>query len=372
MHMKTTKTELMETINTELYAVLLERYARTNLRQVLQEYDGDTSLSLDKTERFLEDILAALASVDMGIDYLTAALTGNDPASISIVQKQLGRLGSAGAQLTRPSAPSKEEVHEGWAGRAYGETGPEAHEDEEDREAAPVEWPEGSEEEGDLRADTRLGGDWEGPAAVETEPTPRRPPKEYRREAIKILASFNINVGQEAIDILGWELYNKAQSAPTQDMDAPVGQSPWWRRVLKKAIGEDLRAGIDKPLLNEITKEELSAVRYFTQGQPYEVEKLLIQLLDRYGLALKDVEQLAAEISGMSPADINQEPAAMQQIKEELQAYLEEVYSKKQRDFMCAMKDTPDGDRPEGLSKGEAGHLCSAPMEKPKKKGNKK
>jgi DNA-binding transcriptional MerR regulator len=178
-------------------------------------------------------------------------------------------------------------------------------------------------------------------------------------------------VGRQAIDILGWELYNKAQSATTQDMDASVGESPWWRRVLKKAIREDLRAGIDKPLLNEVTKEELSAVRYFTQGQPYEVEKLLIQLLDRYGLSLEDVEQLAAEIGGMAPADINQEPAVMQQIKEELQAYLKEVYSKKQRDFMCAMKDAPEGDRPESLSQSEAEHLCSAPMEKPKKRKTK-
>ena len=144
---------------------------------------------------------------------------------------------------------------------------PEAHHDLDPEDDYPeLEWPEDSEE-GDLRADARLGGDWQG-GAIDDEPAPRRPPKEHRRQAIKILASFNLDVGQQAIDILAWELYNKAHSATTQDMDEPVGKGPWWRRVLNKAIGEDLKAGMKKPLLNEITKQELSAVRYFTKGQP--------------------------------------------------------------------------------------------------------
>lgn len=361
MHMKTTQTELMKTIDTELYAVLLEKYAHLQLRHVLQEQDEYPSL--DQTERLLGDILLALGSVDMSIDYLTAALTGNDPASINIMQKTVGRLGSAGAQLTKPTPPpppTQEGVRGGQAPEAHHDLDPEG-------EYPELEWPEDSDEEGSLRADTRLGGDWEG-SAIDDEPKPRRPPREYRREAIKILASFNIDVGQQAIDILAWELYNKAQSGTTQDMDAPVGKNPWWQRILKKAIREDLRSGMNKPLLNEVSKEELSAVRYFTQGQPYEVEKLLIQLLDRYGLALEDVEQLAAEIGSMEPADVSRAPATVQQIREELQNYLKEVYSQKQRDFMCAMKDAPHGDRPEGLSQDEADHLCKAPMEKPKSK----
>ena len=88
--MKTTQTELMKTIDTELYAVLLEKYAHLQLRHVLQEQDEYPSL--DQTERLLGDILLALGSVDMSIDYLTAALTGNDPASINIMQKTVGRL----------------------------------------------------------------------------------------------------------------------------------------------------------------------------------------------------------------------------------------------------------------------------------------
>jgi len=365
MHMKIPQTILMEAIDSELHGVLLEKYAQVQLKQILQEQDEYPSL--DQTERLLGDILAALGSVDMSIDYLTAALTGNDPASINIMQKTVGRLGSAGAQLTQPATPpppTQEGVRGGQAPEAHHDLDPEG-------EYPELEWPEDSDEEGDLRADARLGGDWEG-SAIDDEPKPRRPPKEYRREAIKILASFNIDVGQQAIDILAWELYNKGQSATTQDMEEPVGKSPWWRRVLKRAISEDLKAGMHKPLLNEISKEDLSVVRYHTQGQPYEVEKLLIQLLDRYGLSVEEIAQLASYTGEMEPEDVQQEPDALQQIREELHDYLEEVYSKKQRDFMCAMKDAPAGDRPESLSQGEAEHLCKAPMETPKSKRKKK
>ena len=42
---------------------------------------------------------------------------------------------------------------------------------------------------------------------------------------------------------------------------------------------------------------------------------------------------------------------------------IKEVYSDKQRKFMCAMKE-PGADRPEGLSKAEAEEMCSGPMKK--------
>jgi len=42
---------------------------------------------------------------------------------------------------------------------------------------------------------------------------------------------------------------------------------------------------------------------------------------------------------------------------------IKEVYSDKQRKFMCAMKE-PDADRPEGLSQAEAEEMCSGPMKK--------
>lgn len=40
---------------------------------------------------------------------------------------------------------------------------------------------------------------------------------------------------------------------------------------------------------------------------------------------------------------------------------LSEVYSDKQRRYMCAMTE-PDADRPKGLSKKEAEEMCSGPM----------
>ena len=47
-------------------------------------------------------------------------------------------------------------------------------------------------------------------------------------------------------------------------------------------------------------------------------------------------------------------------IKEELN----EVYSEKQRRYMCAMKDADSDERPEGLSQQEAEELCKGPMKK--------
>ena len=48
-------------------------------------------------------------------------------------------------------------------------------------------------------------------------------------------------------------------------------------------------------------------------------------------------------------------------IKEELDATMDEVYSEKQRRYMCAMAE-PDADRPKGLSQKEAEEMCSGPM----------
>ena len=41
---------------------------------------------------------------------------------------------------------------------------------------------------------------------------------------------------------------------------------------------------------------------------------------------------------------------------------LTEVHSKKQRNYMCAMKDKKADERPKGLSKAEAGEMCTGPM----------
>jgi len=225
-----------------------------------------------------------------------------------------------------------------------------------------------------LRADAVLGGgagDWQR-AKDEMTPPPKRPPKEYRRQAIHILASFNVDVGQQAIDVLAWELVRANASAPTQSMEVPVGKPSWLQNILKKAIKEDLKAHMGYHNLREAEQGQISAIRHFTQGMPYEVESILIQLVDRYGFDLEEAEQLANELKRMQGSELEGEPQLAQYVKEELEGYLDEVYSKKQRDFMCAMKDAPDGDRPDSLSQGEAEHLCSAPMEEPKSKRKEK
>lgn len=50
-------------------------------------------------------------------------------------------------------------------------------------------------------------------------------------------------------------------------------------------------------------------------------------------------------------------------VKAEEGLEIEEVYSEKQRRYMCAMAE-PDADRPEGLSQAEAEEMCSGPMKK--------
>jgi hypothetical protein len=248
---------------------------------------------------------------------------------------------------------------------------PQAHDDKEEGEFPELEWPEGTGEDPEgLRADAILGGGpggWQR-AKDEMTPPPKRPPKEYRRQAIHILASFNVDVGQQAIDILAWELVNAAAQAETEPLEGPAEKPSWLQKILGKAIREDLKAHMGQHNLREAEQGQISAIRHFTQGMPYEVESILIQLVDRYGFDLEEAEQLANELKRMQGSDLEGEPQLAQYVKEELEGYLDEVYSKKQRDFMCAMKDAPDGDRPESLSQGEAEHMCKAPMEKPKSK----
>ena len=45
---------------------------------------------------------------------------------------------------------------------------------------------------------------------------------------------------------------------------------------------------------------------------------------------------------------------------------IKEVYSDRQRKYMCAMKE-PDADRPEGLSQSEAEEMCTGPMKEEEK-----
>jgi len=94
--------KLTEMVTKELKNVLLEKYARTQIAQVLAEQEvGSTA----KIEELLEDVIEALGLIDLSIDYLTAALTGNDPASIGVAQKVLGRGGRVAPAMMGKSSP---------------------------------------------------------------------------------------------------------------------------------------------------------------------------------------------------------------------------------------------------------------------------
>ena len=271
---------------------------------------------------------------------------------------------------------------------------PQAHDDREEGDFPELEWPEGSEEEGGLRADTRLGGDWEG-AAIDDEPAPKRPPQVHRDEAIRLLASYVLEptigklpaeapiqllarlldrkgIGQQAIDILAWELYNKAAAAPTQSI-GPAGKPSLLKRMLGKAIKEDLKARMRQIVLHEVSQEQLSAIRYFTKGQPYEVESMMVQLVDRYGFDLDEVESLAGQLRQMQSGELEQEPDTPelgQMIKEELEAYLAE--KKKYKDsFYKAKEKTADELMASGTDEDDAYGIADTIVSKQGKKKKK-
>ena len=52
------------------------------------------------------------------------------------------------------------------------------------------------------------------------------------------------------------------------------------------------------------------------------------------------------------------------QLKQIIREELNEVYSEKQRRYMCAMKDADADERPKGLSQDEAEEQCKGPMKK--------
>jgi len=230
------------------------------------------------------------------------------------------------------------------------------------------EYEEPTGQPGDIEADTVFPGSGPGEwqAAKDAEAVKQRPPREYRREAIKLLASFNVKVGPQEIDIVAWQLYNNAMASETQPAEEPPGKLSFLKKAMKK-MG-----------LSEVTNAELSAIRYFTRGLSYDVEALLVQLMHKHDFTLNDVEVMAKELRGLGQGRLDPEPQKrmaesqlQKYIEEEIGVYLDEVYSDKQRDFMCTMKDAPHGERPESLSQGEAEELCKGPMKKPNTKRGK-
>tara|TARA_R100000808_G_scaffold20227_1_gene43852 strand:- start:2754 stop:3146 length:393 start_codon:yes stop_codon:yes gene_type:complete len=127
---------------------------------------------------------------------------------------------------------------------------------------------------------------------------------------------------------------------------------------------------ITKSQLKQIIKEELEEalgerevlVRGFGKLTLSQIERRLVEMLREAGEgAMKDPPDFYNLKTGMIQAFYE----AYRLHKDEER--INEVYSEKQRRYMCAMKDADANERPEGLSQKEAEEQCKGPMKKKKK-----
>jgi len=126
------------------------------------------------------------------------------------------------------------------------------------------------------------------------------------------------------------------------------------KRQLKQLIKEELQEVLDDPevLVDGFGKLRLS-----------QVKTRLVKMLREAGEgAMKDPPDFYNLKTGMIQAFYE----AYRLHKDEER--ISEAYSKKQRRYMCAMKDANADDRPKGLSQDEAEKQCKGPI---KKKENK-
>tara|TARA_Y100000034_G_scaffold99539_1_gene122329 strand:+ start:127 stop:1131 length:1005 start_codon:yes stop_codon:yes gene_type:complete len=293
-----TKAKLIEIVNQETQGVLVERYLRNEIIQLLREQEEAASFSTAKIESLLQNVISALGGIDMSIDYLTAAVTGNDPASIGIAQKIMGRAAPAYAYRgTTPSPVAAPNVDE--AINPHKSLDAQAEE----------EYDEPEEVEGDIRADTAFDlGDW--PRAAQ----PQVPPKKYMKQAKKIYRDFGIPVKAQAVEILAWELYRASVQAPTE----PV-KTPWHKKMLNVFKEGHQGSGLELlRLLRKVLK---------TAEGPYALEQAMIQ-----GLSPEEQEQLKRSLEAIAETAQEYEGEQVRfaeskierYIKEELEAYLEE------------------------------------------------
>ena len=62
---------------------------------IMEQLSEQPALDISKMEGLLEDLLDQLGKLDLSIDYLAAAVTGDDPLNIGVAQSALGRLSQA-------------------------------------------------------------------------------------------------------------------------------------------------------------------------------------------------------------------------------------------------------------------------------------
>lgn len=278
--------------------VLLETYLRIHLSQVLTE--RTEGMSTAKIEALLSSVIDNLEGIDMSIDYLTSAITGHDPYSLGIAQKVAGRGGGRFSPV--PSPP--EQVSEA---EELSELNPNKTLDQQE----PEDFEEPEEDPDALRSDTVLGATGKWPEEP-SEPAQQRPPREYRSKAIELLASFHVNVDQQAIDAVAWQLYHNAMGAPTQAMEEP----PKKRKRFKffENVGKRPNAEL-LALLRTMLK---------TAEDPYADEQRLLSL----GGELEDMLGQLAPAAEWAQEQGYDRPTysenLQQYIREELEAYLEE------------------------------------------------
>ena len=62
---------------------------------VMEQLSEQTQFDSKRLEELLEDLLDQLEKLDLSIDYLASAVTGDDPLNIGVAQSALGRLAQA-------------------------------------------------------------------------------------------------------------------------------------------------------------------------------------------------------------------------------------------------------------------------------------
>jgi hypothetical protein len=228
--MKITRKKLMEAVQEEMKDVLLEEYLRSQISQVLiEQAEG---MSTTKIETLLADVIGNLENIDLSIDYLTSAMTGQDPYSLAITQKVAGRGGGrfTASPLSQREISETAELAELNPHKTLAQQEPEDFEEPEEDPTA-------------LRTTDTLGGDWPDP--IGAEPVPLRPPREYRKKAIELLATFNVNVDQQAIDAVAWQLYNNEMQGPTAAMEEPPKKKKRFG-FFEETIKEELEAYLEE------------------------------------------------------------------------------------------------------------------------------
>ncbi len=169
--------------------------------------------------------------------------------------------------------------------------------------------------------------------------------------------AFNQMYGEGALDS---EAERQANMEEPEEQEFPTDYQSGG------SYGDRPQVGFKESLIN-IIKEEMVHVLSENENIPDlaksgpELEKIIRQVLPAIEKATAGNKNLKT-LGLQRLFQLLQKEGGVEGLQEELN----EVYSDKQRRYMCAMAED-DADRPEGLSQKEAKELCNGPMKKKKK-----